>query len=443
MIRIVSSSKSDILFRLRKKLSLDEGLTTRRSNALTRKVFGKPLSPAEVVKTIIADVREEGDNAILRYTRLLDGVSLTPSSMAVPPKAIRKAYSKVPSVFVKAIKAASANILDYQSRIRMKGGPVIRKNGLSIDLKVEPIRRVGICVPGWSAPLPSSLMVTSLPALAAGVEEIVMVTPPSKSGEIDPSILVAADICGIDRIFRVGGSQALAGLAFGTDTLPKVDKIAGPGNIFVTLAKKELFGTVDIDMLAGPSEVLIIADETANPVFLASDLAAQAEHYPGSSVLLTPSRKLAEKVNIELSRLLPSLARKSMIEEDLRDFGLIVIVRDLDEAVRISGEFAPEHLQIVTRNSSGLAKKVRNAGAIFTGNYTPVALGDYFAGPSHTLPTGGSARAFSGVNVNQFLRTTAVITSTKSYMKKNGRLIGAIAQREGLTAHDLSVKLRE
>jgi histidinol dehydrogenase len=442
MIKIIKSSDTEELRRLREKLSINEGIVTQRSKDLTLKVFGKPLSPREVVQTIIQDVRSQGTAAVLKYESLLDGAQISERDLRVTSSEIRKAVSRVPKNIIKALEKAASNIRKYQEAIKYKFKKPVRSDGMTINLKVMPLESAGLYIPGGTALYPSSVLMNAIPAKVAGVSRIVMATPPSPEGKIDDRLLAAASISGVTDIYRIGGVQALAAMAFGTGTIPKVCKIAGPGNLFVALAKKELYGTCDIDMIAGPSEVLIIADDSADPAFLAFDLMAQAEHYPGSAVLLTPSGKLADSVNREISNRVKGLGRSDRILEDLRDFSLIVITKNLDEAVRISDDFAPEHLQVMTGKPEKLAALIRNAGAVFVGPYTPVTLGDYFAGPSHTLPTGGTAKFFSGVNVNDFLRTSAFMSATRSYVRKYGTMIESLAEAEGLTAHKESVRIR-
>jgi histidinol dehydrogenase len=442
MIRIIPSSETSALEALREKLSVDEGLTTPASRRMTRKVFGRDLSPREVVETICRDVRKSGDKAVLIYGKKLDRADLTVRSLRVPAAELAKAWKDADPAFKSALKQAGRNILDYQKAILQKGSRrVVKKEGLEIDLRVLPLERVGIYIPAGVAPLCSSVLMNVLPAVAAGVKEIVACSPP-RNGTVDPAILAALKFCGVERVYRTGGVQALAAMAYGTATIPAVDKIAGPGNLFVALAKKHLFGQTDIDLIAGPSEIAVIADDSARPGFVALDLMAQAEHYPGSAVLLTDSRKFADAVNAEIRERLAGLSRSDKIAEDLKEFSLIVVCRDIDEACRIANRLGPEHLSVNVRNPKKAVAAVPNAGAVFVGPWTPVALGDYFAGPSHTLPTGGSSRSFSGLNANQFLRTVAVMKSDADYLKKNGGQIEVLAAKEGLTAHAASVSER-
>ena len=443
MIPIISSKEKEKLIALRRKLSIQEGLVTKTSSHLTEKVFGEPLSPIEVVRTILQDVKENKDEGVFKYNKALDGNHLFGMDLLVSKDEIKKAYTAVDPFFIKAIKKAYKNIEAYQKKIKYQSPKTIKNQGLSILLKITAIEKIGVYIPGGAALYPSSILMNVVPAKVAGVQSVTMVTPPSKEGKIDNHLLVAADICGVDTIYKVGGVQALAALAFGTETIDPVYKIVGPGNLFVALAKKELYGYVDIDMVAGPSEILIIADDTANPEFLAYDLMAQAEHYPGSALLLTTSKKLALKVQEAIEKNIVSLEREDKIREDLKLYSYIVVTENEQENIELCNEMAPEHLEIIVKNSAALAKKIKNAGAIFLGNYTPVALGDYFAGPSHTLPTSGTAKFFSGVNVNDFLKTTAIIESNKKYLNQNSALIESIAKVEGLVAHKASLKIRK
>ena len=307
---------------------------------------------------------------------------------------------------------------------------------------VRPLSCVGMYVPGGKASYPSTVLMNALPAKSAAVERLIM-TVPTPQGEIDPNVLVAADIAGIDEIYRIGGAQAIAALAFGTETIPKVDKIVGPGNIYVAVAKKLVFGYVDIDMIAGPSEILIIADETAEPAFIAADLLSQAEHDErASAILVTPSKKTAEKINNEIEKQLSELKRKEIARKSIDDYGIIVVVEDLNEAVKIANEIAPEHLELSVENPDDILGLIKNAGAVFLGHYTPEAVGDYIAGPSHTLPTGGTARFFSPLSVEDFLKRMSVISYTKDELIASAGDIERIAEMEGLEAHAKSVRIR-
>lgn len=443
MIKIIKSSNVQELLNLRKKLSITDGLVTKRSLELTRKVFHKPLKPVEVVRTIISDVQKNGDRALLKYNKKIDGLNIPLKNLIVKNKEIQKAYKKVDPHFVKSIKKAYKNIKTYQDKIKYSFKDSVKSEGLNIKLKVSPLERIGIYIPGGTALYPSSILMTAVPACSAGVSHISMITPPLKNGMIDEHILVTADICGVHTIYKAGGVQAVAALALGTETIKKVDKIAGPGNIYIALAKKELYGHIDIDMVAGPSEIIILADETARADFIALDMMAQAEHYPGSALLITPSSSLAKEVNKEIIKNIDQLSRKNEIKESLRKYSLIVQVKNIKEGIKLTNDFAPEHLEIITKDMNSIVSRIKHAGAVFLGNYTPVALGDYFAGPSHTLPTGGTARFFSGVNVNDFLKTTAVISSTQKYLKRNAQYINSIADKEGLTAHKKSIEFRK
>ena len=442
MIKIIKTIDRSALVKLRQKLSINEGIVTAGSSALTRKVFGRDLSPLEVVRIIIDEVKKTGDKALTKYAKKLDGYDLSPSTMAVSKSEIEKACNRTDKFFLRALEKAAKNILAYQKAIKYPSVKKLGADGMKIELLLRPMDRVGVYIPGGTALYPSSVLMNVLPAKCAGVPFVGLVTPPNREGKINDGILAAAKICGVDAVYRIGGVQGIAALAFGTASIPKVDKIAGPGNMFVALAKKELYGHVGIDMIAGPSEVMIYADETAKPEYTAMDLMAQAEHYPGSAVLLAKSEKYAQEVIRSLKQMVGGLSRSSKIIEDLAAYSLIVIVKDDADAAEIINQFGPEHLQIMVKNTSAFIRKVRNAGAIFAGPETPVAVGDYFAGPSHTLPTGAAARFCSGVNVNDFIKTTAVMTANKGYIRRFAGMIGAIADREGLTAHRDSVKIR-
>lgn len=442
MIRIISSTQREKIRELREKLSINEGLVTKSSAALTKKVFGKPLKPIEVVRKIISDIRAEGDKALIRYASALEGSNFSTKEIEVPRKELDRAYKTVDKDLLAAMKKAKENIIKFQSTIKYSFARTLDSQGMRISLMVNPMERVGIYIPGGTATYPSSVLMNALPARCAGVREIILSTPANKEGKISDAVLAAAKLCEVDHLYRIGGVQAIAAMALGTASIPKVDKIAGPGNLFVALAKKELYGHVDIDMIAGPSEVLVYADESTPSSFTALDLMAQAEHYPGSAVLLTRSRSYAQAVIASLEKEIKTLSRGEKIREDLAAYSLIVLVKDDKDALDLINSFGPEHLQLMVRNNQDLLKNIRNAGAIFVGPQTPVAFGDYFAGPSHTLPTGGTSRFYSGVNVNSFLRTTAVMEAKESYGRQFGKLISSFANAEGLTAHAESVLTR-
>ena len=412
--------------KLKQQLNILDGLSANRTTVLK----------------IIHDVKKQKDKAIAKYSKLFDKVSLLPKDFRVKDKEIEEAYRKISLPFVKSIQRAITNIWTYQEHIRIRNVSPLKANGIVLDTLYSPLESVGVYVPGGAASYPSTVLMNTIPARVAGVDKIIMTTPPSKDGTIPPERLVAAREAGVNEIYKIGGAQAIAALAFGTETIPKVDKIVGPGNVFVTLAKKEIFGYVGIDMLAGPSEVLIIADERANPAFVASDLLSQAEHTPGISILVTFSELLVEQVTSELNRQITKLKRHADTKKCLDRFGVIILTKNIDECVETANTLAPEHLQIMTQNPRTLLSGIKHAGAIFLGSYTPVALGDYIAGPSHVLPTSGTARFSSGLSVNDFLKRSSVITYSKSALKAAYTDLAEISGAEGLDAHTRSVQIR-
>jgi histidinol dehydrogenase len=406
--------------------------------AQIKQVFGEELSIQEVVDRIIGEVRVKGDKALLDYTKKLDGVRL--DSLEVDRQEVVAAYDTIDKKLVSALEFAARRIRDFHLACGHKAGLIpIDKH---LKRHVLPLQRVGLYVPGGSAAYPSTVLMMAIPAKVAGVEEIIMVSPPGKDGKIPTPTLVAADIARVNRIFKLGGAQAVAALAFGTQSIPKVDKICGPGNIFVTLAKKMVYGTVDIDGLEGPSEVIIVADEKADPALCAADLLAQAEHDPLASVILiTTSADLADQVDKEIEIQLGKLERRSITGMAI-DAGMLVLVEDMSQAVELVNLFAPEHLSIMVSDASSLIPKIRNAGCIFIGENSPVVLGDYVAGPSHVLPTGGSARFSSPLGVVDFLKVTNIIALDESAMRELGQAAVEIAKAEGLDAHAQAVERR-
>ena len=428
-MRILRTWKCDLskeIEKLKQQLSNLDGLPDHRKTVLA----------------IISNVRKQGDKAVLNYSKRFDKVLLSADELRVKDDEIEHAYGKISIAFVKSIQRAIANIRAYQAHIRVRSPRPMKANGIMLDTRYIPLDSAGVYVPGGAASYPSTVLMNAIPAQVAGVERIVMVTPPTKDGTIPPERLVAARECGISEIYKVGGAQAIAALAFGTETIPKVDKIVGPGNIFVTLAKKEIFGHAGIDMLAGPSEVLIIADDSANPSYVASDLLSQAEHTPGIPILVTFSEPLVEKVMEALQHQLTLIDRGAETKKCLDNYGVVVLVRNIEECVETANTLAPEHLQIMTQKPESLLPGIKHAGAIFLGHYTPVALGDYIAGPSHVLPTGGTARFSSGLSVNDFLKRSSVIRYSRSALKKACHDITEISEAEGLDAHTQSVTIR-
>lgn len=393
------------------------------------------------VTEILEDVRNNGDSAVLKYTEKYDGV--IPLSYEVSRDQIQDALNEADDEFVSTMLNAVENITNFHAKQKQNGYIDVQENGVVMGQVVRGLNKVGIYVPGGTAAYPSSVLMNAIPAKIAGVNEIIMVTPPLKDGTPNKDILVAAALCGVDRIFTVGGAQAVAALAYGTDKIPKVDKIVGPGNIFVTTAKKLLYGVVDIDMIAGPSEILIIADETANPKYIAADLMSQAEHdVLASSVLVTTSEEIADKTIEELNRQIMELSRKGIIEKSLNDYGAVILCDNKEEAVNIANYIAPEHLEVLFENPMQYLGKLENAGSIFLGEYSPEPLGDYYAGANHVLPTNGTARFFSPLSVDSFIKKSSYIYYTKNALEDAADDILLIASKEKLTAHANSIKVR-
>ena len=410
------------------------------SDALKRKLeemFGTT-DPEQAVKLIISEVRQRGDAAIFDLTAKIDGIKLT--TLEVPRDELSKARKEVGDELISALKLAAERVNAFHT--------VQRDNiwhelvGGDVGQLMRPLERVGIYVPGGTASYPSTVLMTAVPARVAGVKEVILVTPPGKDGAVPPATLAAADIAGVDRVFRIGGAQAVAALAYGTESVPRVDKVCGPGNIFVVLAKKLVYGAVAIDGLQGPSEVMIIADDTANPEYCAADLLAQAEHDPlASAILVTTSSALAEEIDRELKKQITGLSRRAVIEESLKR-GVMALVESLDEAVELANLYAPEHLSLMVKDADTLLKKVTNAGCVLIGSASTVVLGDYIAGPSHVLPTGGTARFGSPLNITDFVKFINTIAIDEAGMKELGRVAALLARVEGLDAHARAVEKR-
>ncbi len=395
----------------------------------------------ETVSSIIDDVKNNGDVAIKNYTLKFDG-SL-PQYYEVPREVINDALTDADPEFVNALLDAQENIADFHKRQVEQGFINAKENGVILGQRIRGLERVGLYVPGGTAAYPSSVLMNAIPAKIAGVKELIMVTPPLKDGTPNKDILIAAAICGVDRIFLAGGAQAIAGLAYGTETIPKCDKIVGPGNIFVATAKKLLYGVVDIDMIAGPSEILVLADETANPKFAAADLMSQAEHDKlASAIMVTTSEKLADETISEINRQKEYLSRKEIIEKSLEDYGAIIITDSREKAVSLANEIAPEHLEVLMDNPMELLGSLDNAGSVFLGHYASEPLGDYFAGPNHVLPTSGTARFFSPLGVASFTKRSSYIYYTREALGEAKDDIVLIAEKEGLTAHANAIKVR-
>lgn len=395
------------------------------------------------VADILAYVKEKGDEALFSYTKEFDKVEVTPETIRVTEAEIEEAYKAVDASLLEVIRKALVNIRSYHEKQRQNSWFTSTENGTMLGQKVTPLNRVGVYVPGGKAVYPSSVLMNIVPAKVAGVPHIVMTTPPGKDGKVNPSTLVAAKEAGADEIYKVGGAQAIGALAYGTASIPKVDKIVGPGNIFVALAKKAVYGHVSIDSIAGPSEILVLADETANAHYVAADLLSQAEHDEmASAILITTSTELAQNVEKEIEGYLKVLSRKEIIEKSLENFGYILIAEDMDEAIEAANEIASEHMEIVTKNAFEVMMKVRNAGAIFIGEYSSEPLGDYFAGPNHVLPTNGTAKFFSALSVDDFIKKSSIVYYSKSALQEIHKDIIQFASSEQLTAHANSIAVR-
>lgn len=395
------------------------------------------------VNEIIDRVRTEGDKAIFDYTLKFDKFQLTAENIKVTRAEIEEAYTKLDANLIEVIKESAENIRTFHTKQLRNSWFDAKPDGTILGMKITPIAKTGVYVPGGKAAYPSSVLMNVIPAKVAGVDEIIMTTPPGADGKVNPGTLVAADIAGVDTIYKVGGAQAIAAMAFGTESIPKVDKITGPGNIFVALAKKAVYGYVSIDSIAGPSEILVLADETANPRYVAADLLSQAEHDElASAILITTSRELAEKVSEEVDGFVKVLSRPQIIQKSLDNYGYILLAEDMNDAIDAANEIASEHLEILTKNPWDTMTKIRNAGAIFMGEYASEPLGDYFAGPNHILPTNGTAKFFSPVNVDDFIKKTSIISYSKEALEKVHTKIETFAESEGLTAHANSIKVR-
>ncbi len=397
----------------------------------------------KTVSEIIDRVRREGDRALFDYTLKFDGFALQPENIRVTKEEIAAAYEQLDEQLIRVIRRSAENIRAFHARQLRNSWFDAKEDGTILGMKITAIEKAGVYVPGGKAAYPSSVLMNIIPAKVAGVSEIIMTTPPGPDGRVNPGTLVAADIAGVDAIYRAGGAQAIAAMAFGTASVPKVDKITGPGNIFVALAKKAVYGYVSIDSIAGPSEILVLADETANPRYIAADLLSQAEHDElASAILITTSEKLAEEVSRQVDLFLNELSRKEILQKSLDNYGYILLAENMGEALDAVNEIASEHLEILTANPFETMTKVRNAGAIFLGEYASEPLGDYFAGPNHILPTNGTAKFFSPVNVDDFIKKTSIISYSREALERVYKDVALFAESEGLTAHANSVKVR-
>ncbi|MGN1318002.1 MAG: histidinol dehydrogenase [Lachnospirales bacterium] len=397
----------------------------------------------EIVDNIISNIKANGDKALFEYTKEFDKFDVNSENILVTEKEIKEAYSLVDKDLLEVIKKSAKRIGDFHQKQKLNSWLEPNKNGEMLGQLIRPLEKVGVYVPGGKAAYPSSVLMNIIPAKVAGVEQIIMTTPPSSEGKINPTTIVAAHVAGVDKIYKAGGAQAIAALAFGTESVPKVDKIVGPGNIFVALAKRSVYGYVNIDSVAGPSEILILADNSANPKYVAADLLSQAEHDElASAILITDSETLAKKVKVEVEKQTALLERKEIIEKSLNNYGAIIIVENMKEACTLSNRIAPEHMEVCTSEPFSLLPLIQNAGAIFLGHYTPEPLGDYMAGPNHVLPTGGTARFFSPLSIDDYIKKSSIISFNKDALQALGEDVIKFANAEGLTAHANSVKVR-
>ena len=395
------------------------------------------------VKEILDKVKEEKDAAVFAYTAKFDGAELTADTIEVTDAEIEEAYAQVDDTLLTVIRKAKDNIESYHAKQRQNSWFDSKPDGTILGQKITPLHRVGVYVPGGKAVYPSSVLMNVMPAKVAGVDEIIMVTPPGKNGKVSPNTLVAAKEAGVNKIYKVGGAQAIAALAYGTESIPKVDKIVGPGNIYVALAKKAVYGHVSIDSIAGPSEILVVADETANPRYVAADLLSQAEHDElASAILVTTSEKLAHEVSDQVDGLLKELSRAEIISKSLDNYGYILLADTMEDVIDVANEIASEHLEIQTKNPFEVMTKIRNAGAIFIGEYASEPLGDYFAGPNHILPTNGTAKFFSPLSVDDFIKKSSIISYSREALQKVHKDIESFAKAEQLTAHANSIHVR-
>ena len=425
IVKVTKESKSNIL----------ENLLKRSPNS-----YGKFES---AVADILANVKSRGDDALFEYTRNFDKADINPSNIVVTQEEIDEAYSLVDDKLLDVIRKALVNIRDYHEKQKQYSWFDSKPDGTILGQKVTALSRVGVYVPGGKAAYPSSVLMNVMPAKVAGVEQIVMCTPPDKEGKVYPTTLVAAKEAGVDVIYKVGGAQAIAAMAYGTASVPKVDKIVGPGNIYVALAKKAVFGYVSIDSVAGPSEIMVIADETANPRFVAADLLSQAEHDEmASAILVTTSEELAKKVSAQIDEFLKELSRSEIISKSLENYGYILVADSIDEAIEVANDIASEHLEIVTKDPFNVMTKIKNAGAIFLGEYSSEPLGDYFAGPNHVLPTNGTAKFFSPLSVDDFIKKSSIISYSREALELIHNDIETFAKAEHLTAHANSIHVR-
>ena len=435
-------SIATVVAALRDKLSPGGDIVSAAARQRTIDVFGEPLTPNQVVQRICADVRKDGLSAVLNYTKSLDNVELDADSLRVSAAELQSAHATADSEFLATIRRIRDNIFEFQRAILHSDVTLPTANGVSLCQRYTPLGRAGLCVPGGAAAYPSTVLMTAVPAQAAGVKQLAVVAPPTKFGSNNPDLLATCHEIGITEVYRMGGAQAVAALAYGLENVPAVDIIVGPGSMFVALAKQLVYGTVAIDSIACPSEVVVIADSTTRSDFTAADLLAQAEHAPGASILVSWDESTLTETYEQLEIQVAALERHDVTRQSLEDFGALILVRNADEAVEITNQLAPEHLHIALEEPYDLQVQLTTAGATFMGNYTPVALGDYVAGPSHTLPTSGTARWASGLCSNDFLRSSSVIEYSQSAMQAVAGDVATMANKEGLTAHRRSVDIR-
>ena len=441
-IRFADADGGERIAALLSRLSMQGDIVSPRGREITERVFGRPLTPVQVVEHVCEDVRQRGLPALLHYTEQFDGAKLTGETLRVPAAELEAAHAAANPAFLETLRRVRQNIVKFQLGL-LHGDATLSVPGQhELTLRYKPMRRVGICVPGGAAAYPSTLLMTVCPARAAGVKELAVVMPPTPFGAYNEDLLATCHELGITEVYRVGGAQAVAALAYGVVGLSPVDMIVGPGNLFVTLAKRHVFGRVAIDMLAGPTEVVVVADDSANPQFVAADLISQAEHAPGASILITWHEPLLEAVTCAIERQLDALSRGQQARDSLESFGAFVLARDQAEAIACANRIAPEHLHLSTREPAALLPAIENAGAIFLGHFTPVALGDYVAGPSHVLPTGGTARFASGLSANDFLKRSSVIQFTPEGLRQVAPDVFMLAGKEGLSGHAASVDIR-
>ncbi|MCQ2359339.1 MAG: histidinol dehydrogenase [Phascolarctobacterium sp.] len=428
---------------LMKKKAFDEVELSPRIQAGTDAMFGRHMTAAQVVDQIVADVRADGDEKLFYYTKLIDRVELTPENIKVTEEEFAEAEAIVKPEVKAALARAIENVKKFHEEQMPKTWLTNRPFGSMLGQKITPVDSVGIYVPGGTAAYPSSVMMNACPAKVAGVPRIVMAVPPGKDGKVNPNVLVTAKLIGVTEIYKMGGAQAIAALAFGTETVPKVEKITGPGNIFVTLAKKAIIGHADIDMLAGPSEILIVADDSADPEYLAADMLSQAEHDPlACAILITDSERVANAVAEEVEVQLAKLPRREIAGTSLAQAGKIVLAKDLDTVIEMSNMSAPEHLEVMTKDPFAVLPYIRNAGAVFLGQNSPEPLGDYYAGPNHVLPTGGTAKFYSVLNVETFMKKTSIIAYTAPALMAVAEDVITLAEAEGLQAHANAIRVR-